>query len=180
MDDFRSNTSKMKEVGRVNLKFVFICLNITHIIGTLTKEKKTPQLGQKAWSTMGLMHFSARWCHYIWPFCSCCCPPCVSIYLAWLPLSRTFPLLLLPRALCGHTTGDASVLKLMQYPFTSHRQQRPSQHICPFKWNFLQTKSQLRVRFKSRALIWDAVSFGPWGIPKRQKMERGRLSKNDT
>lgn len=34
-------------------------------------------------------------------------PPCVSSYLGRLPPSRTFPLLLLPRGLCGRTTGGA-------------------------------------------------------------------------
>lgn len=89
--------------------------------------------------------------HHVFPFT---CPG--------LPLSITFPLQLLPRALCGHTTGGTSVVKLMQYPSTSHRQPRPSQHICPFKWNFLQTKSQLRVRLK----WWDLVIFGPLGHTK--------------
>lgn len=32
-------------------------------------------------------------------------PPCVSSYLGRLPQSRMFPLLLLPRGLCGRTTG---------------------------------------------------------------------------
>lgn len=43
--------------------------------------------------------------------------------------NRNAPTAVMTRALCGHTAGGASVVKLMQYPSTLHRQLRTSQHI---------------------------------------------------
>lgn len=94
------------------------------------------------------------------PFCSSCCLPCVSIYLAWLTLSITFPLQLLFWAQCRHTTGGASVVQLMQYPSSLHRQLRPKSHICLFKWYLVQIKSQLCVRLKMCTLRLNLVVFG--------------------
>lgn len=176
--------SKLKE-------WVYLFAHNVHTCRNITWGEENPRVAGEAalviptgWGDTYQKHlsrqlvlFSALWCHYFW---SPCCLPCVSIYLSWLPLSITFPLQLLSGALCSHTTGGVSVVRLMQYPSTYHRQLRPSQHICPFKWNFLQTKSQLRIRLKSWALIWDLVVFGPLGHTKMTEDRGCSLCKDET
>lgn len=78
--------------------------------------------------------------------CSLCRPACVSIYLTWLPLSMTFPLQLLPAALCGHTTGGASVVKLMQYPSSSRSRTAAFSPRSSVQVEFLQTNSKFHTQ----------------------------------
>lgn len=70
-------------------------------------------------------------------------PPCVSSYLGRLPPSRTFPLLLLPRGLCGHTTGGAVCCEVnaisIQRPQTTEA--LSAQSSSPMEFGFRQRGS---------------------------------------
>lgn len=86
-------------------------------------------------------------------------PPCVSSYLGRLPPSRTFPLLLLPRGLCGRTTGGALCCEVNA--ISIHR---------PQTTEALSAQSSFRMEFGSDSLVgwpvgcrtdirWDLVTL---------------------